>query len=224
MREALRRKTAPGMLAERARQTPHAVAYRAKKRGIYRERSWRQYAALVGGAADGLPKLGLQRGERLAIIGDACEEWALADMAAQALGAVTYGIYPTASGAETEYQLRDGDACIVVAENQEYVDKVLPNIDRLPSVRHIVVVDTSAMFAYRHDKLTSFTAVMESGVFDRDAALALLTGIHHLYLRHDRPAERRTLLARPPSRRHLQHRRALPAPREGAAHRRLLAA
>jgi len=175
MRDALRRKTAPGMLAERARQTPHAVAYRAKKRGIYRERSWRQYAALVGRAADGLAKLGLQRGERLAIIGDACEEWALADMAAQALGAVTYGIYPTASGAETEYQLRDGDACIVVAENQEYVDKVLPNIDRLPSVRHIVVVDTRAMFAYRHDKLTSFTAVLESGVSDDDAAVDRLT-------------------------------------------------
>lgn len=175
MRDALRRKTAPGVLAERARLTPHGVAYRAKKRGIYAERTWRQYAALVGRTADGLAKIGLKRGERVAIIGDACEEWVLADMAAQALGAVTYGIYPTAAAAETEYQLRDGDAAIVVAENQEYVDKVLPIVERLPSVRHIVVVDTRAMFAYRHNKLTSFAAVVESGIADDDAAIDRLT-------------------------------------------------
>jgi long-chain acyl-CoA synthetase len=171
MRDTLRRKTAPGVLAERARRTPQAVAYRAKKLGLYRERTWRQYAALVGRAADGLAKLGLKGRERLAIIGDACEEWVLADLAAQALGVITYGIYPTASPAETEYQLRDGGARIVVAENQEYVDKVLPIIDRLPQVRQIVVVDTRAMFAYRHDKLTSFAALVESGIADDEAAI-----------------------------------------------------
>src|SRR3954463_10697246 len=171
MRDTLRRKTAPGVLAERARRTPQAVAYRAKKLGLYRERTWRQYAALVGRVADGLTKLGLARGERIAIICDACEEWVLADLAAQALGVITYGIYPTASPAETEYQLRDGGARIVVAEKQEYVDKVLPIIDRLPQVRQIVVVDTRAMFAYRHDKLTSFAALVESGIADDEAAI-----------------------------------------------------
>ena len=177
MRDALRRKTAPGVLAERARGTPHAVAYRAKKLGIYRERTWREYAARVSRVADGFANLGLAPGERVAIIGDACEEWLLADLGAQSLGAVTYGIYPTASAAETEYQLRDGDARIVVAENQEYVDKVLPIIDRLPHVRHVVVIDTRAMFAYRHDKLTSFAAVVQCGVSDDETAIARLEGL-----------------------------------------------
>ena len=177
MRDALRRKTAPGVLAERARRTPQALAYRAKQLGIYRERTWRQYAAVVGRVADGLAKLGLKRGERIAIIGDACEEWMLADLAAQALGAVTYGIYPTTSAAETDYQLRDGGACLVVAENQEYVDKVLPILDRLPQVRRIVVIDTRAMFAYRHEKLTSFAAVLESGVADDETAIERLEAL-----------------------------------------------
>jgi long-chain acyl-CoA synthetase len=176
-RAALRRKTAPGVLGERARQTPHGVAYRAKKLGIYHERTWREYAALVGRFADGLAQLGLSRGERVAIIGDACEEWVLADMAAQALGALTYGIYPTASPAETEYQLRDGGACVVVAENQEYVDKVLPIIDRLPNIRQIVVIDTRAMFAYRHDKLTSFATVLQAGLADEDGAIGRLAAL-----------------------------------------------
>src|SRR5437764_440568 len=72
VRDVLRCKTAPGLLVERARQQPARVAYRAKKLGIYRERTWREYAALVGRAADGLAKLRLVRGERVAIIGDAC--------------------------------------------------------------------------------------------------------------------------------------------------------
>ena len=59
-------------------------------------------------------------------MGDACEEWMICDLAAQALGAVTYGIYPTASAAEVEYQMRDGGAAIFVAEDQEYVDRILP--------------------------------------------------------------------------------------------------
>src|SRR5690606_39252598 len=111
---------------------------------IYRERTWRDYAGLVLRAARGLRALGLEPGARLALMGDACEEWLVCDLAAQAAGAITYGIYPTASPAELEYQMRDGGASIFVAENQEYVDKLLPFADALPDLRWIVVIDDSA--------------------------------------------------------------------------------
>jgi long-chain acyl-CoA synthetase len=161
--EALRGKTAPQLLAERARESPHAVAYRAKRLGLYCERTWHDYAALVGRAAAGLAKLGLARGERVAIMGDPCEEWFVCDLAAQALGAVTYGIYPTASAAEVEYQMADGGASIFVAEDQEYVDKILPLAGRLPRLRSIVVIDDSAMFAYDDPRLKRFADVLDLG-------------------------------------------------------------
>src|SRR3990172_7494389 len=128
-------KSAPLLLAERARRDPEGVAYRAKHLGLYRERTWREYAALVARCALGFRALGLQTGERVAIMGDACEEWVVADLGAQAAGAITYGIYPTASAAELEYQMRDGGAAVFVAENQEYVDKILPLAERLPGLR-----------------------------------------------------------------------------------------
>lgn len=159
----LRAKSAPLLLAERARREPEMTAYRAKHLGLYRERSWKDYAELVARCARGLAALGLARGERVAIMGDACEEWVLADLGAQALGAISYGIYPTASVAEVEYQMRDGGAAIFVAENQEYVDKILPYADALPALRWIVVIDDSAMFAYEHPKLRSFAELMELG-------------------------------------------------------------
>ena len=158
--QALRRKSAPLLLCERARTTPDSVAFRSKHLGIYRERSWRDYAELVAHAAAAFDALGLRRGERLAIMGDVCEEWMICDLAAQALGAIVYGIYPTASAAEVEYQMRDGGACIFVAEDQEYVDKILPFADQLPDLRSIVVIDDSAMFAYEHDKLCRFRKIL----------------------------------------------------------------
>jgi long-chain acyl-CoA synthetase len=149
------------LLAERARREPDAVAYRTKHLGLYEERTWRQYAALVARCALGFEKLGLVQGERVAIMGDTCEEWMLADLGAQAAGAITYGIYPTASGAEMEYQLRDGGAAFFVAEDQEYVDKLLPLLERLPGLRRIVVIDDSAMFGYDRSKFSTFQALLE---------------------------------------------------------------
>src|SRR5215471_11452875 len=159
-RDALRRKSAPLLLCERARTAAGAIAFRSKHLGLYRERSWRDYAALVARAARAFATLGLKQGDRVAIMGDACEEWAICDLAAQALGAIVYGIYPTASASEVEYQMRDGGATLFVAENQEYVDKILAIADRLPTLAHIVVIDDSAMFAYRHPKLRTYETLL----------------------------------------------------------------
>src|SRR5215204_7376130 len=125
---ALRRKTAPLLLCERARA---------------------------------MEKLGLARGERVAIMGEACEEWMICDLAAQSLGGIVYGIYPTAAPSEVEYQMCDGGASIFIAEDQEYIDRVLLLADCLPALRHIVVIDDSAIFAYSHPKLVSYRAVLE---------------------------------------------------------------
>src|SRR5262245_44517303 len=161
-REALRRTTAPRRLCERARRTPDSVAFRSKHLGLYRERCWRDYAGMVARAARAFAALGLAAGDRVAIMGDACEEWMVCDLAAQSLGAIVYGIYPTASASEVEYQMRDGGAVLFVAENQEYVDKILSFVERLTTLKWIVVLDDSAMFAYAHPKLRRYRALLDA--------------------------------------------------------------
>ena len=164
------------LLVRHARTRPTAVAFRSKHLGLYRERTWRDYAVLVARAAAGLKRLGVTRGERVSIMGDPCEEWMLADLGAQALGAITYGVYPTASASEVEYQLRDAGASVFVAQDQEYVDRILPFADRLPALRFIVVVDTSAMFSYSHPKIRGWDAVLGKPHTD-DEALAELDAL-----------------------------------------------
>ena len=113
-------------------------------------------------------------GERVAIMGDVCEAWLLADQGAQALGAIVYGVYPTASMDELAYQMIDGGASVFVAEDQEYVDKILAVADRLPALRWIVVVDDTAMFGYDHPKLKTFAELQALGGARDVEALAAL--------------------------------------------------
>ncbi len=166
--EALRRRTAPSLLCELARTRPDRIASRSKHLGIYRERTWRDYARMVARAAQAFHALGLRKGERIAIMGETYEEWVICDLAAQSLGAIVYGIYPTAAAAEVEYQMRDGGAAMFVAENQEYVDKLLPLIEGLPDVRNLIVIDDSAMFDYEHPKLRGYHALVDAADADID--------------------------------------------------------
>ena len=128
--EALRASTLPGLLVERARARPERVAFRAKELGIWRETTWRELAARVAALACGLAReYRIAAGETVAIIGNPCPEWTIADLAAQALGAITYGIYPTSAPGEVRHLLQHGGASLIVAEDQEHLDKTLEVLD-----------------------------------------------------------------------------------------------
>ena len=161
--DELRNKTIPQLLFERSKQTPTDVAYRAKKLGIYRERTWAEFAHAVSCCAMGLKEAGLCSGERLALMGDPCEEYVICELAAQTLGAVTFGVYPTSSQKELLYLMGDGKPTIFAAENQEYVDRILPLVSNLPQIKRILVFDVRGMFMYDNDLLTSFDSLMKSG-------------------------------------------------------------
>jgi long-chain acyl-CoA synthetase len=182
--DELRRLTAPALLLERARRHPADVAFRAKQLGIYRERTWRAYALMVARTAKALAAEGLRAGDPVAIMADVCEEWLICDQAAQSLGAIVYGIYPTASPQEVEHQMRDGGAALFIAEDQEYVDRVLPLVERLPDLRRIIVVDDTALFAFSHDKVVPYAKLLDAA---GDADLAWLEG-EVAKLRPEQPA------------------------------------
>jgi long-chain acyl-CoA synthetase len=162
--DRLRAATIPGLLVERARTRPHAVAFRAKELGVYRETTWAALAARVAAVAHGLAsQFGVARGASVAIVGDPCPEWTIADLAAQSLGAVTYGVYPTSAAAEVRYLLDHGGARVVIVEDQEHLDKVLAVLDACPGVAGVVVIDTRALFMYRHARVHRFADVEARG-------------------------------------------------------------
>src|SRR3981189_219988 len=149
-------KSVPQLFLERVETRRDAVAFRYKDLGLYQEVTWRQYGDDVEAFALGLLSLGAERGGRIAVMGDACFEYFVSDLAGLCVGAITYGIYTTCSVAEVRHQLENGGASIFIAENQEYVDKVLELEGLKTELEHIVVADMRAMFLYRDDRFLSF--------------------------------------------------------------------
>ena len=102
-------------------------------------------------------------GETVAIIGNPCPEWTIADLAAQALGAITYGIYPTNAPGEVRHLIQHGGASLIVVEDQEHLDKTLEVLDQCPDVRAVLVIDTRALFMYRHPRVRPLAEVERAG-------------------------------------------------------------
>src|ERR1700735_5000618 len=102
--------TLPQLLQARLTERPTAVAYRQKRAGEWISVSWQDYGKKVCRLAGALQKAGLKRGDRVAIMGDASQEWLLADMATMCAGAVTVGVYFTSSAEEVDYYLGDSEA------------------------------------------------------------------------------------------------------------------
>src|SRR5438093_770501 len=161
---ALRASTLPGLLVDQTQTRPDRVAYRSKELGVWRETTWRQYAERVAAVAVGfVSEYGIGRGETVAIVGNPCPEWTIADLAAQALGAITYGIYPTSAPGEVRHLLQHGGASLIVAEDQEHLDKTLEVLDECPNVRAVLVIDIRALFMYRHPRVRPLAEVEGRG-------------------------------------------------------------
>jgi len=155
--------TFPKLLARNAERLGDRAALREKDLGIWRETSWRDYHGRVRDFSLGLVALGLARGGKVAIIGDNRPEWVIAELASQAAGGASVGIYQDSNLNEVAFVIDHCDAQFVVAEDQEQVDKILDMIDRLPKVTHVIYSDPRGLRRYAHEKLLSFAQVEERG-------------------------------------------------------------
>ncbi len=103
--------------------------------------SWREYAQRVTRFALGLHSLGFKPQGVLAIQSFNREEWLVADLAAMALGGVPMGIYTTSSAEQIEYILQHSEAEFVLVQNEKYLSGMMALRERLPRLRHIIVMD-----------------------------------------------------------------------------------
>jgi long-chain acyl-CoA synthetase len=134
--------TLPQLLQARLTERPTAIAYRQKRAGEWISVSWQDYATNVCRLAGALHRAGLKRGDRVAIMGDASQEWLLADMATMCAGAVTVGVYFTSSVEEVDYYLNDCEAGFAFVGDDVQLRAVL-SAGRAAALQKIVVMDPS---------------------------------------------------------------------------------
>jgi long-chain acyl-CoA synthetase len=129
---------------------PDAVALRDKHFGIWREWTWASYWEHVQLAGHAYLALGVVPGDRVAIHSENRPEWLISDMGALAVRAASVGIYPTNPAAEVGYLLNDSGAKVLVAEDQEQVDKAFAVLDQAPGLVRVVYLEPRGI-RHRYD-------------------------------------------------------------------------
>jgi long-chain acyl-CoA synthetase len=133
----------------------------SKRDGEWRGISYAEVRRNAELTAYGLASLGIERGDRVSIIGENRPEWAYSDHAIAMLGAICAPIYPTMTAKQNEYIFNDAGVKAVIVSNQFQLGKVLKVLDAVPTLKHIIVMNENITAEARN--IIAFSALLKRG-------------------------------------------------------------
>jgi long-chain acyl-CoA synthetase len=139
------------------------TALRKKGLGIWQCYNWEQYLDNVRSLSLGLHSLGFNAGEKLAIVSSNRPESLFSEIAAQAAGGISISLYNDSTPLELSESIRRFDVSFVIVEDQEQVDKILEQLDKLPQLRRVIYIKKRGMRKYCNERLLTMDSVQELG-------------------------------------------------------------
>ncbi len=139
-----------------------STALRKKELGIWKRTSWHEYGRMVVEAAAGLLACGIERGEKVSILGDNRPEWLVCHLATMTVGGVTCGVYPTSAPEQIAYVVGHSESKLLFVENEEQVDKILQILPDL-KVTTVVVWDPKGLWGFSHPGIIFYDEFLEKG-------------------------------------------------------------
>ena len=155
--------TFPKLLLRNAERFGDRPAFRLKDYGIWQTWTWKQTADEVRNLALGLHKLGLEKGDLVAILGSNRPHLYWSFDAVQAMGATPVPLYADGVAEEIEYVMNHAEVRFVICEDQEQVDKVDSIKAGLPKLEFIIYEDGRGLRHYEQGYLHSFSSVQAVG-------------------------------------------------------------
>ena len=140
-----------------------APAIREKNLGIWRTYTWSNYLENVRDFALGLASLGFARDDKLSVIGNNRPKLYWAQFSAMCLGGQAVPVYHESIATELSFVLAHSEVSVIVAEDQEQVDKILQIRDQLPKLKVLVFDYPRGLLSYDVDILKSFDDVQALG-------------------------------------------------------------
>jgi long-chain acyl-CoA synthetase len=147
--------TLADLLPRAAEMYGSTPAVRFKQGDQWVSRSFEEVRDTVRSLALGLIDLGVEKGDKVSILGNTRPEWTYFDFAALSIGAIVVPIYQTNSPEECQYVLENSDAKVVVVEDDEQIEKIRKVRDRLPLLEQIVRMTGSSDDALTFDDVVS---------------------------------------------------------------------
>jgi long-chain acyl-CoA synthetase len=131
------------LFASQAERLGDRVFLRDKTGKRWRDHSWNEVADEAARLRAGLLKLGLKRGDRVAILSDNCPRWVIVDQAVLGMGGVVVPLYTTSGVEETRHILADSAASLVAVNGDAALAKVLAMSRQLPDLQGIIQITPS---------------------------------------------------------------------------------
>ena len=125
------------------------------------EVSYSELGRIADEVARGLMALGVERGDRVAILSNARPEWTVCDLAALSVGAIVVPVYQTNSPGECHHVLEHSDAKVVLCEDAEQVAKIRQIRNRLPALETVVAFEDGGDSSLSMDQLRARGAEVE---------------------------------------------------------------
>jgi long-chain acyl-CoA synthetase len=123
--------------AERLTDDPAIIWFEGEEE---RSASWSEVAARIRRIAGGLAKVGLAKGDPVAMMINNRPEFIPMDLAAVSLGGVPFSIYQTSSPEQIQYVVSDAGAKVAIVESA-FLDRFNEARKDLPSIETLIVVD-----------------------------------------------------------------------------------
>ncbi|HME85756.1 MAG TPA: AMP-binding protein [Roseiarcus sp.] len=151
------------LLRSHAAERGQRPAFRHKDFGIWQTWTWAEVFEQTRAIAQGLLSLGLDRGDTIAVAGANRPRLYWSMTAAQMIGAVPVPVYADSVADEIAAVLGHSEAAVIVAQDQEQVDKILSVRDRLPRLRHLLFDEPRGLTDYDDPSLHALEAIMAKG-------------------------------------------------------------
>jgi long-chain acyl-CoA synthetase len=156
--------TIPKLFYQQARKYgKDRVAMREKEFGIWLPISWQDYLDNVEYLALGLISLGLEDGDKVAMIGDNRPEGLWAEMATLCARGIGVWLFQDCLIDEVRYIIDHSDTKFLFGEGQEEVDKAISIFNECPKLQKIIWDDPKGMRNYDEDYLISLKEVQQLG-------------------------------------------------------------
>jgi len=135
----------PAMFFEVARERAARGFLWAKRDGRYQPLSWGEAADAVMRLARGLVLLGIEPGDRVALVAENRPEWVIADLAIMSAGAVTVPAYVTNTVEDHRHILGNSGARAAIVSTAALAARLVPAAAQVPSVRAVVAMESGAI-------------------------------------------------------------------------------
>jgi len=139
------------------------VAIRKKHLGIWQQYTWKEVFKHVTWICLGFLHLGLQKGDRVIIIGNNEPELFWIQWGVQCAGGVPVCLYVDSLPEEVKYFIDNSEAKFFVAEDQEQVDKILGIKEDCPQIEKAVYWDEKGLWFYEDPLLLSLSELEKFG-------------------------------------------------------------